>query len=252
MTREHHLGEDRLLDLAHRLLDDRDRSAALDHLRDCSPCARAFREIAALHERAPGKQNDVLVAEPVGRVLTLSGGRRWRPLATLMAAAAVLAAVFFGSEYLRGRHDRALEVSDFAWLPDAEPTVLQRDSIPSPADERLIEGLRAYHKHDARRARTLLAGARASGPLEEVRRIYLGSSELQLGRAGDALRTLGAVDLRELPEPWRSETEWTIALANEATGHRSSADSIWRNLSSRTGPIGERARRKLITPGSER
>ena len=251
MTREQHLSEDRLLDLAHRLLDDRDRRAALEHLRDCAPCARTFRDIAELHERAHSKQTEVWVAEPVGRVLALPSGRRWRPLATFMAAAAVLAAVFFGSEFLRARHDRAPGASDFAWLPDAEPTVLQRDSIPSPADERLIEGLRAYHEHDARRARTLLAGARASGPLEAVRRVYLGSSELQLGRAGDALRTLGAVDLRELPEPWRSETEWTIALANDATGRRTLADSLWRVLSSRTGPVAERARRKLIAPGSE-
>jgi hypothetical protein len=131
------------------------------------------------------------------------------------------------------------------WLPAPEPGIFQRDTTPEGVDDRLIEGLDAYRNHDAKSARRLLATARVTGPMEQVRRIYLGSAELQLGRPDDALETLRSVDVSSVPEPWRGETLRGLALAHAALGHASAADSVWRILSSRPGELGEEARRAL-------
>lgn len=257
MTTELHPGPDRLLDLVNGLLPTSERSDLLDHLRRCPTCEFALRELAASHEKALAMFTEALFTEalsparsgPSIRVLAPRHRRRarWRTVSALLAAAAVLVAVLWGTNARRsspGPSPRGEQMAELVtWLPEPEPTVFQRDATREAADPRIVQGLAAYRDRDARTARRLLSAARANGPLEQVRRIYLGSALLHLGQEHDALETLRAIELAQVPEPWKSETQWLLALAHGETGNTAKADSLYRLLAARPGEIGERARR---------
>jgi hypothetical protein len=130
-----------------------------------------------------------------------------------------------------------------AWLPAPEANVLTRDFLEGNPDPRIAAGLEAYRNHDAAAARRLLEPARAEGAIEQVRRLYLGNAELRLDRPRSALEALLPVDLAQIPEPWRGEAQWSLALAFARTGQGRSADSLWLLLSERSDEIGARARR---------
>lgn len=252
MTTELHPGPDRLLDLVNGLLPSSERSELIDHLRRCAPCGLALREVAASHEKGLAIFAEMLSPARSGPSIHVLAPRqrrraRWRTASALLAAAAVLVAVLWGTNARRasqGPSQRSEQMAEVVtWLPEPEPTVFQRDATRQAADPRIVQGLAAYRDRDARTARRLLSSARATGPLEQVRRIYLGSALLHLGQEDDAFETLRAIELAQVPEPWKSEAQWLLALAHEGTGHTAKADSLYRLLAARPGEIGERARR---------
>ena len=81
--------------------------------------------------------------------------------------------------------------------------------------------------------------------VEDVRRIYLGSVLLQLDDPSGACKLLETIDSRLVPEPWKSEARWALALGLERTGRRQSADSIFAVLAAESGSVAERARAHL-------
>lgn len=95
------------------------------------------------------------------------------------------------------------------------------------SDARLLEGLDAYARHDARAAEHQLANARAGGREESVRRLFLASAVLARGDERRAAALIESVDLqRDLPEPWRAEGLRTLALAWRRSGRVAQADSL--------------------------
>ena len=132
-----------------------------------------------------------------------------------------------------------------AWLPRPDPGVLARGGASIDADSLMLLGLAAYEQHDLATARRSLEAAHASGVMEQVRRVYLANTLLQLGATLPALEQLQSLDYAQLPEPWRSESRWAFGRALAGAGRTEQADSLMRQLASEPGPVGERARTAL-------
>ena len=161
----------------------------------------------------------------------------WRPL----AAAALLTLALFGGPS-RDKPNPSPELTrTLGWLPDPEASVFQREVEDAVVEPTLRRALVAYRQRETRFARDLFLQANTEGVAEEVRLIYLGSTELQLGRPGAALVALQRVRLDLVPEPWRGETLWTLYVAHRLGGHREAAESLRRVLSARADSIGARA-----------
>lgn len=255
MTTAVHPDDDLLLDLVSGLISGGERNATLAHLRECGSCASRLREFAATHERAYAHAAAAIADWPEERrdvhVLRVPPPLASRPSPALLVAAGLIAVVGVTAALWLSARQRAPAGGPVAWLPSPEANVLTRDSSEAPPDPRIVEGLAAYRLHDAATARRLLERSRAQGALEQVRRLYLGNADLQLGQPGAALDVLESVDLGEVPEPWRSEAEWSLSLAYSRTGRTRAADSLWQLLSDRPGEVGERARRaQAAHPGT--
>jgi hypothetical protein len=219
-----HPGDDLWLDVVNGLADASARSAALRHARDCASCARRLEEFAATHARGFARADAALGGARAARPWR-GDARRLLPVAAAVAAVLGAYAVWTVS-----RPAAPPAPGTIAWLPAPAADVLTRSAREDATDARLLEGLDAYAARDAGRARRLLATARAAGALEQVRLLYLGNAELQLGHPGRALAALRAVELARVPEPWRSEARWSMALALDGAGDPAAADSIRRAL----------------------
>jgi hypothetical protein len=234
-----HVGEDRCLDLVQDLLDPADRSIALDHMQECSACEQRFQVVAASHARALSAAAALRGRAPVtGAPLRLRP--RTRPW--LLAAAGVVALLGVARFARQSPTESLVAIGPSVRLPPAHLRGAIRDLQVSDADTMIAAGLRAYNRGDYTGARRRLETATISGRLETVRRIYLGSTLFELGDAADAVLLLRDLDLTRVPEPWKSETQWTLALALESCGHAAAADSILTLLSRQHNPAGERAR----------
>jgi len=244
MMSDSHPSDDRLLDLVLRLLPESEREGQLEHLRGCAPCVDRFHAIATTHERARILAESLPSRESTGARMIRSKRRsavliprRW------IALAAVLFVIFVGARLLElARRDDRI-APEASWMPMPEPTVFLRGS---PAlDARTADGLRAYAAHDLARARHLLASSHESGVGEAVRLLYLGSIELARGENRRARDCFVAIDSSLVPEPWRGEARWSLALARRGVGEVAEADSLLRRLAVRTDEIGARARALL-------
>ncbi len=247
MTPEHadtlrHASADQLLDLVLGLARPESRGELLDHLATCAPCAQHLRDISASHERARARQAAVLgeIGVPQRAVV-----RRPRWTGPALAMAAGLVAVVGLFMMLRAPSSPAPRGAAVAWLPRPDPGVLARGGASNGADSSLLAGLAAYEQHNLVVARRGLEAAHASGVMEQVRRVYLANTLLQLGAALPALDQLQSLDYTQLPEPWRAESRWALGQALAGAGRKEQADSLMRQLASEPGPVGERARAGL-------
>lgn len=227
-----HASDDTLLDLVSGLHPPGKRNALLAHLGSCRECGERLRQFAGTHERARVRATRALASRRPP--LRLRYALPW--------AAALVA--LFGAAWILAPHGREAAPA-MAWLPAPDPAGATRDLQGGGPDPTLQSGLDAYRRHDAVAAARLLAHARAEGAWEDVRRLYLGSAQLQLDDARAALATLRTVDPARMPEPWRGEALATLALAFDRTGQGREADSLWRMLAAREDDLGRRARRAL-------
>jgi hypothetical protein len=256
-----HLDEALLLDLGAGALAGEELHAAALHARACPPCEARLRAWTGAIERlraagVPVRGDDgryVLPELPPGpetpasrgRVIPLFRGRRPVLLAAtgIVAAAAAVALLVLP----RARDVRPAEAY---WIPPVSAGTVSRAAQPE-ADPSLAEGFRAYGEHRAEDAARRLAGARASGDLDLLRRLYLAGALYNSGNAAAAAETLRALDVETLPEPVKDEAEWLFALSLTASGRTGEAGSWFEKLAAREGAIGERARRRLgISPSS--
>jgi hypothetical protein len=169
-----------------------------------------------------------------------------RRIATVAALTAATVAVAIGVTRF-ARHEPAplplaVDAAGLHRLPDAHPRSAIRNFGASPADSLVLAGLAAYGRRDLAAARRMLATGGTIGRMDDVRRIYLGATLLELGDATGALATLRGLGTRFVPEPWKSETRWSLAMALAGTGARSAADSLLAVLASESGPVADRAR----------
>jgi hypothetical protein len=234
-----HVSADRCLDLVQGLLDPADRETALGHLQACAECERRFQEIAASHARGLSAVAS-LMQKPAPAISRFR--MRWNPRPWILAAACVVALLGVA----RFRRDSPSEIPVVTGaesrLPPAQLRGAIRDLQIPGADTTITAGLNAYNRGDWSAARQLLETAKTGGRLEIVRKIYLGSALLELGEHAAAVQLLRDLDMKLVPEPWKSETQWTLALALERGGHTAAAESILAVLSRQRNPAGERAR----------
>ncbi len=268
-----HLDEDRALDLLLDLLTEEDLAAAGRHLATCRACEDLVRRRGALLERRRAAQprdvRAVRAQEPrQARWLeairrrtrfialaspgpTLAAIRRLAPSVrkpgTVWAAAGVLAMTGLILVIGNLRTRPAPMVAE--WLPRASETRTLRSRADQGGIAGLTAALTAYDRRDLESAIAALSDVNASGPTEALRLVYLGSSLTHAGRYREAVRILRSCPLAKVPEPWRGESRWTLAVALSGAGEQAAADSLVRALADQPGAIGARARRLLGRSG---
>lgn len=276
-----HLDEDRVLDLLLDLLPDAELEAAGRHLALCEPCEDLLRRRGALLERrrashelaapmgslvAPdGSTNQPGEAQTVGPRLTaaptasgsnwerLFGGCRWlvgtfrRPRYALGLGSGLLVAVTL--VLMTVGPQRAVRFPESAeWLPSAAERLNLRNDAEQTQVRDLAVALDAYDRRDLPTAIQALSTVQASGAMETMRLVFLGSALTQAGEYPRAVPILRSVPLNRLPEPWRSECDWTLLVALHGAGEAAAADSILRALADQTSVVGARARRLVGRP----
>ena len=266
-----HLDEHVCLDLLQGLLSPAERERILAHVADCHACEKLLQERAAETERLEATR--VLRSLPDGEVVlerrgtairSDAGGhqRQWAPLWRSLsrmwgsivsgfrqrryrfalgfaAVAAVLLVIFW--PHLQ----QTSEMGHLVWLPTSVGRLQVRAAAEAAARHDLAAGFDAYEDHDAARAISLLEKAKASGQLEMLREVYLGSAYALSGRHADAVSVLRTVRLQILPDPWGSEACWTLYVALRESGRQAAADSLLQVMAEERGEVGDRARRML-------
>ena len=237
-----HLGHDRLLDLAEGLLPADLRATALAHLKSCPACETRFQDIAASQARAQSEASTVLGggATRFGRATVHA--RPLRQARWLLVTGAVAAALAIALFSARDRVPRRIASQMDSSLPVARLRGAIRDVQSSAADSAVLAGLDAFNRNDYDAARRILESTRGKGGMETVRRVYLGSVRLQLGDAAGARSILLGLPEQRIPEPWKSEARWTLALALAGSDHHEAADSLLQVLSAEQGPVADRAK----------
>jgi len=237
-----HVGDDRLLDLVQGLLPSDVRRVTLDHLQRCGTCEPRFQDLAASHARAQSEAPARLGERVVRLERPIGGERRFMSRRWLWAGGAVAAAVAFA--WFAAQHGVVAPV--VPELESALPAARLRGAIrtlqSTAADSAIMAGLEAYNRNDFDAARRILESTRGSASMELVRRIYLGSVLLQLGDADRARSVLSDLPEWQIPEPWKSEARWTLAMALQGSGHAHAADSLLQVLAAEEGPVADRAK----------
>lgn len=275
-----HFDRDDLIDLLSGLMPEALRDDLLEHARRCPRCERLLVESAGLRERARSAAAARL--DEVGRRVRPPAARpvlppRWRdsdvplgprhpvlgpsngarsprafpaprtmprslplaPLTGALAVAVLAAAVLVPTVSHRAALRRV------HWLPESNVEITTREPSASRPAQSIRDGLEAYAHHDLKGAERSLGAAEGRGPIEQVRRIYLANTLAQQGRYTPVVGMLEGMSYDLVPEPWRCESRWTLAVALRATGQPARADSVIESLSQEAGPVGERARRAL-------
>lgn len=257
-----HIGPDLCLDLLNDLLSPEEKQRILSHLRVCPLCEKLFRERARVRDRLlAGRvlhslQGGKLVLEKTaGSIPDRGAGKSigdsliglWtrllrsmrRPRFQLMGGLGVaLVVVLMFVIRIQLRESPGIQLYP---LPTRYDTTRLR-AIAGAAGEDLAAGLEAYADQDLGRAINLLKKAEV-GDLDNLRRVYLGSSLALEGMHSEAVEVLEAVSFDTVPEEWRYEAQWTLLVSLKRTGREARADSILRILAEKEGQVGERARR---------
>lgn len=214
-----HLHEDRCAELVLGLVGEAERETAIAHAERCDACARRLRAHVAAQARMLADRPAPLSAvapRPIHRIPRL---RYWLPAAAALAVVSVLLVQRLGPQ---------APAPETRWLPAlGEPQLLRG---ATPADPHLAAGLEAYAARDLETTARELAAARAEGPAEQARRVYLAHAWLELGEPERALPLLQSVRFLELPGPVSREAVVLLARALRATGHAAEADSLERLL----------------------
>ena len=229
---------DQILDLAHGLLPEDERADVLARIADDPEAERQLREMERARERARAGGAPKPVTAPTPWLERLKLALRNPRPATLMGFGLVVAIVV---ALLRGPAD-----SPYPVLPTDLETLRLRGAEESlPAE--MSEGLAAYSEGRYGAAVDLLRAVESDGPIGIVRDVYLGSALARSGRSAEALEILEDLRTGPLPDPWRRETRWTLALALLEVGRKEDARALLNRMADESGELGERARKLLET-----
>jgi hypothetical protein len=272
-----HLDEDLCRDLLSGFLSNAEREEVLAHVATCPTCERLFAErvLEREHLRASRtfrvdpegelavekhevgvapvraeegplrvrESDDAPMPSPLwelwAKIRTAAHTVLQRPqhrYATGLVAVVTILLIIFWPRQMDRPDDLLLR-----WLPESTGD-LQIRATTEAVDADLAAGFEAYANHDAQTAIALLRDAEATGRLEMLRKIYLGNALAWEGKYTDAAGILRTVRARILPDPWGSETRWTLYVALRESGDQAAADSLLRVLATERGEVGDRAR----------
>ena len=243
MTNKHnpnrgHPTPDTLFDLAAGLVPTDEQTALLDHLSDCPPCEDEFVQASADLETGRATRPDDHVIDQVVKTIPFpqqSRRPRWQTLVPV-AAAAVLAIALLLPLTSDGDGSRLIP------LPSPGAELRLRDAGLA-ADDMMAAGLEAYDKGSWDEAVRLLPEADNDGTWAPVRSVYLGSALAFSDRLGEARTVLEEFDAQILPDPWGSESRWTLSTVYRKLGETVRADSLVTVLADESGDVGSRARK---------
>lgn len=214
---EGHLDDFRVADLVLGFLGDDDRAEALAHAARCDECAERIRAHVSAQARMAADRPGAAVLQHPATARRASRVWHWLPAAAALIVATVLVV------RLPGPRERAV---GSVWLPAlVEPQLLRGET---PLDPHLAAGMDAYARRDLERAGSELSRARAVGPAEQARRLYLAHARFEQGEREQALELLRAVDFAQLPAGVARDGLGLLVRALRATGHGAEADSLER------------------------
>lgn len=240
-----HTTVDELVDLQLGLLGVEESERILEHLAACPSCEESLRETYADRQRLIASRELHRDAHGVAAVAPRSDAPlpakarivRFRSVAIPLTAAASLFLMLW-----LWPHD---DPGTSRWLPSPSAVLQVRSGAADAEPPDLAAGLRAYDARDLEEAISTLSLAEGTGPLEDVRRVYLGSALVRTGRNDEAVAVLSGVATRTLPDPWGSESRWNLYLALAGCGRAASADSLLGELAREQTTIGRRARQEI-------
>ena len=228
-----HISEDRLTDMALKLLDAAESDRALTHLRACAECENRFRDLSheaeLLRLRPHRTQRDTAVLPRARRPAVFWAGA---------AAAAVLLLVVFA--LARRQAGDALDY----WLPVDAESVVFRSAGPAGGDARLSEAIDAYRRRDTSRVVRLLQQRPIPDGYEPLS-LVLASALVWERRHAEARGVLDELEIDTLPLPARDRASWILLTALWREKDRAGAETMLRDLASRPGEFSERARLQL-------
>ncbi len=271
-----HINEDLCLDLLRGFLTADERDRALAHAAACAACEKLFALSAAQEERVrargalsvqpggeiavePYLQNEPAASEiewveedrpesttpeyaAKARQPAVPSWKRFlRPAFGMAAVAAAIVVLFL----VIPKQDQDQSSSLLRPMADLGEEIHLRSDARTGESDNLQKGIEAYAGDDLRRAVDLLENAEATGQLDNLRRVYLGSACARLGEYEDAVNALKTVSFISIPDPWGGEGRWTLYVSLRALGRDEEAQSILVELAREPGQFGDRAREVL-------
>ncbi len=273
--REFHVDEHVCLDMLYGCLSPEEEEKLFSHLTVCSGCERLFRDMAS--DKAHREATRVLRTAPDGGLALERRGTAIREIVIerreaeereygkgfslaqlltnfvagfrsprLRLAGAAVAAVAVFTVVLVMKYTGGPDTPELYRLPPYSFHLQTRDAAGAIDAVDLEGGIEAYERGDFERSVELLDRA---GEIELdvtqgiLRRIYLGNALAWQGKYDEAVKVLEGVSFPLLPDEWSGEAQWTLYVALRRSGRETDADSLLRDLASKTGEVGDRARR---------
>ncbi|NNF06954.1 MAG: hypothetical protein HKN21_09355 [Candidatus Eisenbacteria bacterium] len=242
-----HITDDQCLDLAHGLLEDKERVELLEQSYECSVCESRLKDWVSQKEKvvatwnrehAPAKVQAPKEIDPRSEVSPLDRLREWFSFPKLALGSGLAAAALAIFLFLPAQNDGVLP------LPSSADLLNLRGEAATNGDT-IFQGFEAYNEENWKSAISLLQTSTADEGLEALRQVYLGSAFALDGQYQEALDVYENVDLADIPEPWRSESRWTQAMCLEETGKDARAQALLEELAKESGEPGRRAQERL-------
>jgi hypothetical protein len=225
-----HPSEDRLIDLAARLLAPDVEAETLRHLENCPACESSFRSIC----------RDAEIARLRGPVARRSPRWRWAA-----AAAAVILIAVSTTLWIRttGRSDTTAY-----WFPVGIETVGLRTGEPAGDEQIYRDAVEAYSRRDPARVVALLGNRPIPEALDPLK-IMLASALVKTGEPAKAEALLTELRIETVPQPDRDRASWILFCALTAEDKRAEARTVAETLASRPGEFSEAARKAAALLG---
>ncbi len=240
-----HYDEDFLLEVVHGLRADHEVANAVEHAHTCPQCDRQLRIAAADRERFRARAESVLAAPAIP---VQSGGVRpaWaRRRGLLGIALATAAAVAIVSSIVLLREPAPRAKPALLGLPAPLEIVHLRAREQTADLPRLEDAIARYGSGNWSAAARLLDTPFEDARLEPLRRLYLASALLELGRNDEARSVLTPIATKALPEPYADWREWARLRTSPEALDAGRADSVVRALAGRPGPLQGKAQALL-------
>lgn len=228
MSETQHIGEDRLIDLAARLLPPPLEEETFRHLESCADCESRFREACRDAELSA-------LRRPVPR-----RAPRWRWAA--VAASLFLAAIWIT---VVSRRPDPVDAAAY-WFPVDSELVGLRTGAPGGDDDVFHSAVAAYRRHDAALVVALLRDRGIPEALDPMK-IMLASAFVKMGEPGRAEALLTELRIETLPQPDRDRAQWILFAALTASGRPDEARKIAESLAAGPGEFSEQAGRALLS-----
>lgn len=240
---DEHIDEDLIIDLVAGLVQGRERDRLLDHIGACRSCEECL--IAAGGDWEAIRSNPAPEGwrergrDPVLPGLEDPGRRVIRRMIRLSIPLSLAAAILV---LVVTRIPKSPAENPTFWIPATGEILKLRGAHSTDADSTFWLGLNAYERHDVRTATARLKDAKASGGMEDLRRLHLASLLVNSGQGREAMDILTALEIEFLPLPWREDAGWIEYLALVELGQYGEADRRLAEMATWPGRIGQMAR----------
>ncbi len=242
---ETHYDEDFLLEVVHGLRAKHEIASAVEHAHTCWQCDQGLRIAAADRERFRARAESVLAAVAIPAPMASARPARAHRRGMLGIALATAAAVAIVTGIVLLREPVTRPKTALLGLPAPLEIVHLRAREEAADLPRLEQAIEHYGRGDWRETTRLLETPFADPRFEPLRRLYLASALLELGRNDEARAVLDQIGSKPLPEPYADWRDWARWRTSPEAMDAGRADSVVRALAGRPGPLQGKAQALL-------